>query len=43
MKSGWRRLGILLQGLTLGSLLTWALVNLLIVEAGARIFRYQGF
>jgi hypothetical protein len=42
--SGWpRRLGALLQGLTLGGLLLWALVNLMTVEMGARIFRYQGF
>ena len=43
MRSWHRGLGIVLQGLTLGSLLAWALVNLLTLELGARIFRYQGF
>ncbi len=38
-----RGLGALLQGLVLGGLLTWALVNLFVTEVGARIFRYQGF
>jgi hypothetical protein len=38
-----RRLGALVQGLLLGVLLAWALLNLTTVEMGARIFRYQGF
>jgi hypothetical protein len=36
-------LGKLLQGLLLGLLLFVALTNLLLLTAGARIFRYQGF
>ena len=43
MKRSWHRLGAILQGLVLGTLLTWALVNLLTLESGVRIFRYQAF
>jgi len=38
-----RALGVLLQALILGSLLFFALVNLLATSGGARIFRYQNF
>ena len=36
-------LGVLLQGIVLGSLLVVALLNLSALTTGARIFRYQGF
>lgn len=35
--------GMLLQGLVLGTLLFVALVNLLSMSEGARVFRYQNF
>lgn len=35
--------GMLLQGLVLGALLFAALVNLLSMSEGARVFRYQNF
>ena len=38
-----RLLGMLLQGLVLGLLLWAALVQLMILELDARIFRYQNF
>jgi hypothetical protein len=42
--SRWPRLlGIALQALVLGTLLFLALVNLIAMGEGARIFRYQNF
>lgn len=38
-----RLAGVVLQGLVLGSLLFLALVRLLSLAEGARIFRYQNF
>ena len=38
-----RLAGICLQGLVLGLLLFLALMKLLALESGARVFRYQGF
>ena len=35
--------GIALQGLVLGALLFLALMKLFSLQAGARVFRYQGF
>jgi hypothetical protein len=42
--SAWAKwLGIALQSLVLGTLLFWAIVELLSITQAARIFRYQGF
>lgn len=38
-----RAAGVALQALILGSLLFLALVNLIAMSEGARIFRYQNF
>ncbi len=38
-----RFLGICIQGIVLGSLLFLALVTLLQMTGGARIFQYEGF
>ena len=38
-----RLLGIALQALILGTLLSLALVNLVVASSGARIFRYENF
>jgi hypothetical protein len=38
-----RWFGIALQGLVLGVLLFGATVTLLVVQSGARIFRYENF
>ncbi len=38
-----RWLGILLQGLVLGILLFAATLSLLLVQSGARVFRYENF
>lgn len=43
MKRRARQLGIWLQGLTLGFLLFIAIVQLLALSSGARLFDYQGF
>ena len=40
----WSRLvGVLLQGLILGTLLFIAVVNLVVASGGVRIFRYETF
>ena len=38
-----RWLGVVLQGLILGVLLFGASVTLMVVQSGARIFRYENF
>jgi len=38
-----KTIGIILQGLILGILLFFAVVGLLALQGGARLFRYQGF
>ncbi len=43
MKRTARWAGVCLQGLILGMLLFGALVQLIVLHGGARIFRYQGF
>lgn len=42
-RPGWHRAGSIVQGLVLGPLLTFAILNLIRMAAGATIFRYQGF
>lgn len=37
------RFGAVIQGIALGGLLTFAVLNLLRVASDAQIFRYQGF
>ncbi len=39
----WYRAGAVLQGLILGPLVTFAVLNLIRMASGATIFRYQGF
>ena len=39
----WRILGVVCQSLVLGSLLFLALVSLVALSTGARVFQYQGF
>lgn len=43
MKTSARWLGIVLQGVILGTLLFLAITQLLGLHQGARVFRYQGF
>ncbi len=38
-----RIMGILLQGLVLGVLLALALIQLVTLASGGRVFRYEGF
>ena len=38
-----KTLGIITQGIVLGSLLFLALIRLMAVSEGARVFQYQGF
>jgi hypothetical protein len=38
-----RAIGATLQGLTLGVLLLWALLELAASATGGQVFRYQGF
>lgn len=38
-----RRAGSVAQGLVLGALLFSAIVTMVQIESGARVFRYQGF
>lgn len=35
--------GIVIQGLILGTLLFFAVIQIITMASGARIFRYQGF
>ena len=39
----WRTIGAIVQGLLLGALLWLAVISLIMLETGARLFRYQGF
>ncbi|MDR3514221.1 MAG: hypothetical protein P4M00_00265 [Azospirillaceae bacterium] len=43
MKNLLRRAGQAFQGLILGALLFGAIVTMVQIETGARVFRYQGF
>lgn len=43
MKQRAKRLGIWVQGLVLGMLLFIAIIQLLALSSGARLFDYQGF
>ncbi len=38
-----RLMGILLQGVALGILLSLALIKIFTLSSGARIFRYEGY
>ncbi|HLN24339.1 MAG TPA: hypothetical protein VK558_10175 [Patescibacteria group bacterium] len=43
MENFLRRAGQVVQGLALGTLLFSAIVMMVQIESGARVFRYQGF
>jgi hypothetical protein len=43
MEQIFRRAGQILQGLVLGGLLLSAIIMMVQIESGARVFRYQGF
>jgi hypothetical protein len=43
MEQTLRRAGQIVQGLGLGVLLFSAIVTMVQIESGARVFRYQGF
>ena len=43
MRDWFCRLGILVQGLVLGILLSAALISAMVLSTGARAFRYENF